>query len=357
MGGAWLAHSSRGGGDGMRKIIAFMGAVALLFGGVGCDKKTKDLTVYMPDGAPALALAKMMAEDTEDDGVTYRVVLTSAGNANSIASKVTYKDEGKNADFCVLPLTAASKLLGGGENYTMLGTVTHGNLYLLSKNEENIEDLSKLVGKTIGVLQINEVPGLTLKATLKKKGVAYQEVTSISEIATDKVNLFPITGADAVGVGYDNGQGGLVLHDYYLVAEPAASFQANKKGYRMVGDLQALYGGESGYPQAVLVGKKSVVEARAEWTKNFVENIKNSEEWLRLASGETLVAAVASHLEDRSAQTSLKAPLLTTEAVSRCGIYFTYAKDTRLETEGFLKDLLAVNNKAAAIPSEEFYWK
>ncbi len=341
----------------MRKIVALIGATALFLGGVACSKPTEDLTVYTPDGAPALALAKMMAEDTEDDGVTYRVVSTSTGNANSIASKVTNKDEAKNADFCVLPLTAASKLLGSGQNYTMLGAVTHGNLYFLSKNEENVEGLSKLIGKTVGVLQINEVPGLTLKATLKKKGVSYQEVTGVNEIAADKVNLFPITGADAVGVGYDNGQGGLILHDYYLVAEPAASFQAQKKGYYTVGDLQALYGGENGYPQAVLVGKKSVVETRAEWTADFVEDIKNSGEWLRSASGETLVAAVSSHLEDRSAQTSLKAPLLTAEAVARCGIYFTYAQDTRLQTEEFLKDLLSVNDKAAAIPTEEFYWK
>jgi len=35
----------------------------------------KDITVYMPDGAPALALAKLMHEDTEDDGLTYFIPL------------------------------------------------------------------------------------------------------------------------------------------------------------------------------------------------------------------------------------------------------------------------------------------
>ncbi len=340
----------------MKKLIALIGAAVLFLGGsVACNAPTEDLTVYMPDGAPALALAKLMAEDTEDDGVTYRVVSTSGGNANSIASKVTNKDEEKNADFCVLPLTAASKLLGDGENYVMLGTVTHGNLYLLSKNEEAVEDLSHLVGKAVGVLQINEVPGLTLKATLKKVGVDYQE--GADEMAPDKVNLYPITGADAVGVGYDNGQGELSLYDYYLVAEPAASYQASKKGYALVGDLQALYGGEEGYPQAVLVGKRSVVEEKNAWTAEFTSKIENSGEWLSSASGETLVSAVTAHLEDHSAQTSLKAPLLTLDAVSRCGIYFTYAKDRVTEIEEFLACLRTVNTQAAAIPAQKFYWK
>lgn len=341
----------------MKKIMALIGAAVLFLGGsVACRQADEDLTVYMPDGAPALALAKLMAEDTEQDGVTYRVLSTAGGSANLIASKLTNKDEEKNADFCVLPLTAASKLVGSGEKYVMLGTVTHGNLYFLSKREGDFA-LSHLIGKRVGVLQINEVPGLTLKVTLKKAEIPYQEVKNGEEISLEKVNLYPLTGADAVGVGYDDGQGGSILYDYYLVAEPAASFQASKKGYTVVGDLQALYGGTQGYPQAVLVGKKAVVEERAEWTADFTAKIQNSGEWLKTASGETLVSAVAAHMEDRSAQTSLKAPLLTAEAVSRCGIYFTYAKDSVSEIEEFLTRLTAVNPQAAAMPAKEFYWK
>ena len=69
----------------------------------------------MPDGAPALALAKLMYEDEKDDGVTYRVV-----KSDVIASKVTYTDMQKNADLCIMPITAAAKLLGKGDRYVML---------------------------------------------------------------------------------------------------------------------------------------------------------------------------------------------------------------------------------------------
>ena len=133
------------------------------------------VTVCMPDGAPALAMAKMMADDTETDNVEYKVVATDL-----IASKVTNKDMEKNADLCVLPVTAASKLLGSGANYKMLGVVTHGNLYLISKDGEVLtaENIHSLKGKKIGVLKINEVPGLTLKTVLNKYSLAFEEITN-----------------------------------------------------------------------------------------------------------------------------------------------------------------------------------
>ena len=135
-----------------------------------------EITVCMPDGAPALALAQLLHEDTADDGITYKVV-----NSSLIASKVTYKDMDENADLCVLPVTAASKLLGSGEKYEMLGVVTHGNLYLISKDGKQVsaESIGDLKGKTVGVLQINQVPGLTFKAVLNKYGLPYSEISNL----------------------------------------------------------------------------------------------------------------------------------------------------------------------------------
>ena len=329
-----------------RKISIVLASLIFAVGFAACGdgKEEKEITVYMPDGAPALALAGLMAEDTEEDGVSYKVV-----PATAIASKVTYKEEEKNADLCVMPVTAASKLLGKGEKYIMLGAVTHGNLYLIAKDgvAYTAENLSSLVGKTVGVLQINEVPGLTFKATLNKYDIPWQELTNENEVAQDKVNLVAITGADAVGA---------IEADCFMIAEPAASAQA-KKGYSIVGDLQSLYGGENGYPQAVLVAKKSLVEEKAGWTKEFVSKVEGSAAWLSTASGEDIVAAVSAHMEDEGATTSLKAPLLSSAVLGRCGIYFTYAANCRVEVDGFLNALLAVNDKAAAIPAQGFYWE
>ena len=79
-----------------RKISILLAGLTLVAGlAVGCNENKEEITVYMPDGAPALALAKLMAEDTKEDGVTYNVV-----PASLIASKVTSEDSEKNADLC-----------------------------------------------------------------------------------------------------------------------------------------------------------------------------------------------------------------------------------------------------------------
>ena len=332
----------------MKKGFAKGVALACAFvcvGLSGCRPSVPDgeITVYMPDGAPALALAKLMHEDTEDDGVTYRVV-----DSSLISSKVTNRDAAKNADVCVLPVTAAAKLLGTGETYKMLGTVTHGNLYLLAKEKGAItaENLSTLVGKKVGVLQMTSVPGLTFKATLSSHGIAWQEVTNEGGMVEDKVNLFAISGADAVGV---------IEADYFMIAEPAASAQS-KKGYSIVGNVQTFYGGENGFPQAALVAKTDLLVEHEDWVKSFVERVDGASTWLTETDGATLVATVNAHMDDRTSETSLKAPLLTQTALAGCGIRFTYAAADFEEVNAFLTKLLLVNDKATAMPSENFYW-
>ena len=330
----------------MKKILA--GVLALLcsffsfgcfnFGGAG-----EDLTVYMPDGAPALALAKLMHEDTEKDGFTYKVVAPSL-----IKTKVTYQDESKNADLCVLPLTAATKLLGDGDRYQMLATVTHGNLYLISKNTDTMyasNNLSALYGKTVGVLQLNEVPGLIFKTVLAKSGVAFVE----NDVATaDKVNLVPITGAQDVGA--------LQGVDLYLLAEPAVTAQKSK-GFEIVGDIQQLYGGENGYPQAVLMIKKSVVEK--DWGRVYawLEALESAHEWLTTATATEIVSAVTAHLEDETYATTLKAPLLSSEVLGRCGVWYQYSTLAKPEVTAFLQAAQAVNANMATMPKDEFFYQ
>ncbi len=333
------------------KIFTFVCAMVLTFGCAtgfsGCQKDIPEgeVSVYMPDGAPALALAGLMAEDTEEDGITYRVV-----KSDLIASKVTYKAEDKNADFCVMPLTAAAKLLGDGERYALLSVVTHGNLYIIS--QENVqytqENLSALKGKKVGVLQLNNLPGLTFKAVLQKSDIEWQELTNDKGMAEDKVNLVAIADANAVDKTSDI--------DCYVLAEPAVNVQVKTKGFSIVGDLQALYSAENGYPQAVLVAKKAFIEAHEAWTKEFLGKVASSASWLKNATGEQIVGAVSAHMEDKSAGTSLKAPMLTQEVLARCGVWYSSATESKTQVQAFLQTVMGIQANATAMPKEEFFW-
>lgn len=208
------------------------------------------------------------------------------------------------------------------------------------------ENLSSLLGKTVGVLQINNVPGLTFKAVLNKHGVAWQELTNTGNAAADKVNLVALTDASAVTS---------VAADCFVIAEPAATAQA-KNGFSIVGDLQELYGGENGYPQAALIAKTELVESRGDWLQEFAKKVSESAAWLQTASGNEIVAAVNAHMEDSGRATSLKAPLLTADVLGRCGVRFEYAADIRGEVQAFLSDLITVNAQASKLPNAAFYW-
>ncbi len=202
----------------LAKLIAidetFTSAAADAFyyaGGAQAGTVSGQYQVYAPDGAPALALAYAVSE-TEGNAFTYHVVA-----ANTITAQVT--GETPKADFCVLPVNAAAKLLGKGTSYKMLGVVTNGNMYFIRSHNDlgNVTKagLTELKGKSIGVVQLNNVPGLTLQAVLKDAGVAYQIIDSNTPLAADKVNL--IAFADAATVGPAAGC------DYYLCPEPAAT--------------------------------------------------------------------------------------------------------------------------------------
>lgn len=334
----------------MKRVASVLAIVVGLgaFGGCKAQKLQGEVGVYMPDGAPALAFAKLMKEDTDEDGVSYFVV-----NPSVVATKVSSDDESKNADFCVLPVTASSKLIGSGDKYKLLATVTNGNLFLISKDSSvcyTTENLHLLKGKTVGVLQMKNVPGLTLKSILKKAEIPYQELANGVEKRTDAVNLRPLESVGAIGS---------VDADCFLIAEPAVSAQSGK-GFHVVGDLQSLYGadeqGEFGYPQAVLVAKSSFLGGNADWIKAFLARVKESAEWVLTASGEEIVSAVSAHLEDKSYTSSLKASLLTPTAIAGCGVRYATASESKERVQAYLLRLQAVEVQSVALVGDSFFW-
>lgn len=137
--------------------------------GTGETEYSKGFSVYAPDGAPALGLAKLMVENSLTNA-DYHIV-----NAATIRTYVS--GENPQADICVLPVNLAVKLLGNGQNYKLIGTLTHGNLYLLSKSDKKIsvDNLHDLIGKRVGVVNLAEVPGLTFKIILSNHGINFIE--------------------------------------------------------------------------------------------------------------------------------------------------------------------------------------
>lgn len=325
-------------------FIATVGVAFCCFGGVACGENEREITVYAPDGAPALALAERLYNDKDDDGFTYRIV-----DPRLIESKVSFSEQSKNADVCVLPLTSATQKLGSGAEYKLLGVVTHGNLYMISKKEKTIsaENLSDLIGETVGVLQLASIPGTVFKSILSKNQIPYAELSVGEAAQADKVNLLAITGAGDVGK--------LTGVDTFVLAEPAVTAQTGK-GFSIVGDLQVLYGGEQGYPQAVLVAKTEIIESSETQLRAFIASLQSAGAWLVGASGEQIVESVTAHLDDPHYATTLNSKLLQTETLARCGVWFESADLAKTGIETFLTVAKRVNASIIVTPENGFYY-
>ena len=327
--------------------VAVLGASALGF--AACGEKGEGYTVYAPDGAPALSLVKALAED--DGTFDFHVVASSV-----IVDKVTYKEESRNADFCVLPVNVASLKLGSGEKYKMLGTVTNGNFYFLTTNGEEITSPSALVGKKVGVVQLANVPGLTFQSVLKENDVSYQILESVeAEGDGEKVNLVNL-GTDATNVTPAFGC------DYYLCPEPAVSLKSagtagspEGKWFSYAGSLQTLYGGENGYPQAVLVAKKSVLEKDKSAAQKLVGYVRDCGEYLETAKvGDVLSLLSACRTEGLTPAFTEKN--LNATVISRCSVRFTASADCKTRVNEFLTRLAEISPNAVKAVSDSFYY-
>lgn len=327
----------------MKKLLcAFLGALTLAVSALGLTacggNENGAITVYAPDGAPALALAQLMSVEADfGKNVSYKIV-----DATEIASHVTYKDETKNADLCILPVNDASKLLGDGARYKMLGAVTHGNLYFVSGadkpnlTKDNLK--TELSGKKVGVVQMAKFPGAAVKLLLNDyeilNGVTLQGVTP-----------------QEVGAASDC--------DYFVMPEPAATTKVNAAGLKIAGSMQQLYGDGNGYPQAVLVAKNSLIQTEPEFIEKFTKSLAYGSEWLlsESVSAEDILGAIKAHYPDpENTAPSFTAAQLSKTVIANCAVRFEKSAACKTEVQIFLSKLKAVNADFADEVSNDFFY-
>lgn len=333
-----------------RKVAAIACAAAAVFvlGVSACAEDTGSgefsYTVAMPDGAPALAAARLMVEDMQFGGeVNYTVV-----NSNAITQQVS----GGVADICILPVNAAVQLAGSGETYSLLGTVTHGNLYMLSAKHPDeqitVSNLKSLVGKTVGCIQLSSFVGNVFKIILEDNDIPYTVVESVSDAKSDSVNLIniaePSTGITTAAE-----------FDYMIGAEPLVTAKTTgAPALKIVGDIQALYG-ENGFPQAVMLAKNSVIEQNSEFIADFISAVEENAGWIASDDADMTAIVNAINANYGGATSSLNANNLNSTVISRCAIEFVSATECRQEITDFIDKLEAVTGTTLTIADKFFY--
>lgn len=333
-----------------RKVAAIACAAAAVFvlGVSACAEDTGSgefsYTVAMPDGAPALAAARLMVEDMQFGvEVNYTVV-----NSNAITQQIS----GGVADICILPVNAAVQLAGSGETYSLLGTVTHGNLYMLSAKHPDeqitVSNLKNLVGKTVGCIQLSSFVGNVFKIILEDNDIPYTVVESVSDAKSDSVNLINIADPST-------GITPAAEFDYMIGAEPLVTAKTTAApALKIVGDIQALYG-ENGFPQAVMLAKNSVIEQNSEFIADFISAVEANAEWIASDDADMTAIVNAINANYGGATSSLNANNLNSTVISRCAIEFVSATECRQEITGFIDKLEAVTGTTLTIADKFFY--
>ena len=278
------------------------------------------------------------AMNKDFDGVEFNVI-----DGQTIGAFVT--GENLKADICVLPINMASNLLGNGENYKLLGTITHGNFYLLSKNDISItkDNLSSLIGLTIGVIQLKNIPGLTFKSVLIENEISYGEITSPDNAKDSQVNLI---GISATEIGSSE-------YDAFLVPSPQADLKTKALNLNFISSLQDLYG-ENGFPQAVVVAKNSLIKENPTFINEFTNSLKDSNGFICESNIESICNLISSSLQDGLTPT-FTAKNLTLQMIKNSSIKFIESKDCKQKIINFITRIQKVDGNAVKTFSDKFF--
>jgi len=176
------------------------------------DVKTESITIVLPDGGPALAMAYLMKnypEEIAGTKVTYKIV----AGADEIKASVTNGE----ADIAIMPTNLASILYNGGTPIKLIGTNSYGLLYLLSDSvKKESFSLESLKGQILHVVGQGGTPEIVLKKILESANIEY--VDGGDEAVEGKVVIkYHTDGSEIIGAFVNE-----KIH-FAVLGEPAAS--------------------------------------------------------------------------------------------------------------------------------------
>lgn len=234
----------------MRKIIIslfifMLGLVVTSCSVTFVDGEQKEVSVIMPTGTPALALAEFAMTN---DYVKAEVV---AGSDPLVAAFTS-----KSHDVIVAPVNLGAKMYSVYQEYVLYKTFVWGNLYLASKGELNsFEDID---GKKVVAFGKNSTPDIVMQALLKYHSDINVTVEYVSDVS--EANTLLASGKAEI----------------IVTAEPSISKLKSKLNLSVL-DLQeewAKMTGNESYPQAGIFVKKSVMNKK--YVKDALNDMKEA---------------------------------------------------------------------------------
>lgn len=325
------------------KIFVTLLILVIAFSAFGCNPnttktpsstETDTITIYVPDGAPALSMVKYMQNGTTLDGKTVKVVISTG---DTVKAKLLSGE----ADIAILPVSAGAKLYNAGEDVKLAAVTVWGLNYLVGKTE--ISSLDELKGKIVHSIGKGDTPDIMFRKILTAKGIDFIE----SDTAVDnKVAIkYYSAGSDIVPLLKTANA------EFAILGEPVVSkTKAPAIGCVEILDLQAEWNAITNgvpVPQAgVLVGKS--VYGNSSLINELIAMLKETDTFIKenpSSVGEILV----SNNSAVAATTTF-----TTELINRCNIKTEKASEKLNALTNYFTELKNFGS-LSALPNSDFY--
>ena len=305
----------------MKKTICILLAVLLLAGIAAAAFAEEDISAFRiaaPGGAPALALAVLAAENTEN----YSFVA-----AETIAAEFA----NETADFIIAPINAGAKLYKAGKSdYRLAAVVSWGNLYFASQKEGfSAEDIN---GAELVLFGENTINASVALFALEKNGIVPTKVDYLAGAANTQTLL--LTDETAI----------------VLTAEPALT-AAGIKNERVSGcAVNALLkeaAGLEGFAQAGLFVRAETLAEHPEAVKAYLALAEEAA--TKCTEDPDAVAEAAVALE------ILPNVKVAKSALPNCAIRYVSAAEAKEQVEQTAE--IDLSQFGGAVPADDFYYE
>lgn len=323
----------------MKRLMRFILPVIILTLGVGCSKAANKaepvtLKVSVPDGIPALTMTKMIKENmeiAENISIEYTVEKTT----DALAAKVLSQE----ADIAIVPSNLAAQTYNKELDYKIAATGSWGSFYLIG--QEEMTDLSQLVGMEITTIGKNLTPDIMLR-----------HILSLKEIKADEdVVINYLNGATELAPNYLGGKIQIAS-----VPEPMlTTIMAKKPDTNIILDFNQewkdAHDSQDGYPQSSLIIKEDIISSNQEFVEAFLEEYEKSINW---ANGNP--EELGKYAEELELAVN---PEILAEALPRANMKYVPIEDSREDYKTFFEVLFNIEPKTIGgeIPDEGLYFK
>lgn len=243
-------------------LFIFMSISLVACGNGEQQKEVKTIKVVVPDGLPAISMAKAIKENKELDK-DYKIEYSIEKTPENIVTAVM-KGE---ADIAIVPSNVGATQYNKKAGYKIAATVGWGSFYVVSTEEGQLKDLVKK--EEVYNIGRGLTPDIVTQTILKQKGINVESEVKLSYV--NGANELPpviLTGKAKVAV----------------VPEPALSTILTKKqDLKVISNLndewKKEFDSKYGFPQSTIIVKDSLINEDKDFINKFLAEAKDSVNW------------------------------------------------------------------------------